>query len=174
MGMMRHGVAVDAVRRPRRSAPGSTRQDRSDGRDETRSMRMMWEEGRVPAAAVTPRHRHHRHRLRTRSARGGRPRPQEAQDATDVSALLREAAGVAPGLHILFSQRDPSVNRQFPKGFFFAWLAGGGWFGVSYSPSWAQSWAQLGTAAWGVKSRAMRCLSISVRSSRARCSPDQI
>jgi hypothetical protein len=149
---MRHGVTVDTGERPRD----------------------VGEEGHATAAAVTPRHRHHRPRFWTDAARGGRPRPQEAQDATDVLALLREAAGVAPGLHILFSQRAPSVHRQLPKGFFFAWLAGGGWFGVSYSPSRAQSWAQLGTAAWGLKSRAMRCLSMSVRSNRARCSPDHI
>jgi hypothetical protein len=39
--MMRHAVPVDTVERPRVSAPGLTRQDRSDGRDETRSMLTM-------------------------------------------------------------------------------------------------------------------------------------
>jgi hypothetical protein len=41
--------------------------------------------------------------------------------------------------------QNPSVNSGFTKGFFFVRLAGGGWFGVAYSLSRAQSWAQLGT-----------------------------
>jgi hypothetical protein len=40
--MMRPGVAVDTEERPRVSAPGLTRHDHSDGRDETRSMLTMW------------------------------------------------------------------------------------------------------------------------------------
>jgi hypothetical protein len=40
--MRRHGVAVDTGERPRLSAPGSTRQEGSHGRDERRSMLAMW------------------------------------------------------------------------------------------------------------------------------------
>jgi hypothetical protein len=36
---MRQGLAVDTGERPRLSAPGSARRERSDGRDETRSLR---------------------------------------------------------------------------------------------------------------------------------------
>ena len=142
---MRHGVTVDTGERPRVSAPGVTRQDRSDGRDETRSMPAMWAKRGTQQPQPSPRVigiiGHDSGRVRR-----GRPRPQKAQDATDVLALLREAAGVAPGLHILFSQRDPSVNRQFPKGFSLpgCWLAGGGLGSViaprghSHGHSWAQ------------------------------------
>jgi hypothetical protein len=84
MGMMRHGVAVDTGERPRVSAPGSTRQDRSDGPDETRSMRATRAKTRRKQPKESPAPWQHRPRLWTDSAREGRARPREAEDAMDT------------------------------------------------------------------------------------------
>ena len=40
--------------------------------------------------------------------------------------------------------KNPSISSGFIEGFLFVYLAGGGWFGVSYSPSRAHVWAQVG------------------------------
>ena len=63
---------------------------------------------------------------------------EDDSETRDHEACGCSAAGVAHGLQSLFPQGDPSVNSGFIEGFFFASLAGGGWFWVAYSPSRAQ------------------------------------
>ena len=46
-------------------------------------------------------------------------------------------------LHFL-PYKNPSISSSFIEGFLFVYLAGGGWFGVSYTPSRAHVWAQVG------------------------------
>jgi hypothetical protein len=58
----------------------------------------------------------------------------------------RVAPSPPPGATTLAARQHPPVNSGVTGGLCFVCLAGGGWFGVGYSPPRAQSRAQSGTS----------------------------
>ncbi len=143
---MRHGVTVDTGERPRVSAPGVTRQDRSDGPDETRSMPAMWAKRGTQQPQPSPRVigiiGHDSGRMRR--GEGGHVRRRPKTPPTSWHCCVRRL--VWPLDFTSSSHNEPPrYIGSFPRGFSLpGWLAGGGLGSViaprghSHGHSWAQ------------------------------------